>query len=105
MITPETLLPEPPEDPNHWWGHWGLPGGTTVDCRNLIRQRLRSALSSYPQVSLDVDAGARVIMVTVWPSSSLNGDIMKLIQNVLEPHVSPDFQIRLFVSETPPWWI
>ena len=105
MITPEPLPPENPDDLGGWLTCWGLPGEVEVECRNLVRQRLKAALSEYPGISLEVDAGYRAILVTVWPASHLNGDIMDRIQEVLEPRVGPDLEIRLFVSEGTPWWI
>ncbi len=104
MITPEPLPPENPDDLGGWMT-WGLPGEATVQRRNLVRQSLKAALISFPDVSLQVDAGARVILVTVWPASNLHGDIMNRIQQVLAPHAGPDLAVRLFVSEGTPWWI
>lgn len=102
MITPEPLPPENPDDLGGWMT-WGLPGAETVDSRNLVNQRLKAALCGYPEIFFEVDAGYRAILVTVWPASNLHGTVMNRIKEVLEPHVGPDLEVRLFVSDGTPW--
>ena len=72
--------------------------------RQRVQRGIEDALSGFPALSFQVDAGSRTIIVTVWPLSALTCDAMSRLQDAMSEEGNSDFDFELLLGEGEPWW-
>lgn len=98
MLTPKEFPPAP-EDERLAWCQFGLPGGTTVEFRNEIAKVLRAHAREFGNCRLDVGAGYKTILVTLYPRHTVTPEIVSKLNTILAPYAGAADKIELYLDD------